>query len=137
MLHAVHASLDIHEQRDLVPHNIIKNYLYVGIVSFAPWGVWILYDQFTWGRLLVRLPKARLALQMEFLCVLLMVQNSFVLSTWISGASFVDIQKAYCHTKQLMQWFDLMLKSLVRWVTSFSHHLITWIKINLLKGHFN
>ncbi len=84
-----------------------------------------MYDQFAWGHLLVRLPKARLALQVENSFVLLMVQNSFVLSTWISSASLVDIQKAYCHTKQLMQWSDLMLKSLVRRVTSFSHHLIT------------
>jgi hypothetical protein len=46
--------------------------------------------------------KARLALQVENSFVLLMVQNTFVLSTWIHGTFLVDIQKAYCHTKQLM-----------------------------------
>jgi len=46
--------------------------------------------------------KARVALQVENYFVLLMVQNSFVLLTWIHGAFLVDIQKAYCHTKWLM-----------------------------------
>ncbi len=37
MLYVVHASLDIHEQHNLVLHNINKDYLYVGIVSFVPY----------------------------------------------------------------------------------------------------
>jgi len=35
--HVLHISLDIHEQHDLVFHNINKYYLYVDFVSFVPW----------------------------------------------------------------------------------------------------
>ncbi len=36
MLHVVHTSLDIHEQHDLVLHNMNKDYLYVAVVSLIP-----------------------------------------------------------------------------------------------------
>jgi hypothetical protein len=40
-----------------------------------------------------------------FFCVLLMLVHNVYL---------VNVQKTYCHTKQLMQWLDLMLKGLAR-----------------------
>jgi len=45
--------------------------------------------------------------------VLLVVQSSFVLSMMVHATSFIDVQKACCHNKQLVQWLDLMLKGLV------------------------
>jgi len=33
---------------------------------------------------------------------------------WVHDASFVGVQRTYCHTKQLMKWHDLMLKALAR-----------------------
>ncbi len=36
VVHVVHTSLDNHEQHDLVFHNKNKDYLYVGVTSFAP-----------------------------------------------------------------------------------------------------
>jgi hypothetical protein len=41
-----------------------------------------------------------------------MVQNSFVLSMLVHDVSFVTVQKSCCHTEQLVQWFDLILKGL-------------------------
>ncbi len=61
----------------------------------------------------MRLPKVGLTLQVGNSFVLLVVQIFFVLSTWVHGASFVDIQITH-HTKQLVQWLDLMLKGLAR-----------------------
>jgi hypothetical protein len=50
---------------------------------------------------------------------------------WVHGASFVNVQKPYCHIEQLVQWFDLILKGLARWITSLSHHLIAQTRTNL------
>jgi hypothetical protein len=36
VLHVIHASLDTHEQHDLVLDNINKDYLYVDVASFVP-----------------------------------------------------------------------------------------------------
>jgi hypothetical protein len=47
--------------------------------------------------------KVGLALQVENPFVLSMVQNFFVLLVWVHEASLVNFQRAYCHTKQLMQ----------------------------------
>jgi hypothetical protein len=62
----------------------------------------------------VRLLSAMLALQVESSFVLMVVQNSFVLLMLVHNTSFVDVQKACCHTGQLMQWPNLMLKGLTR-----------------------
>jgi hypothetical protein len=70
----------------------------------------------------MKLPKVGLTLQVE---------NPFVLSMWVHATSFINIQKTCCHTKQLVQWLDLMLKGLARWVVSPSHHLVTQIGTNL------
>ncbi len=70
--------------------------------------------QYAWGRLLARLLKVRLALQVKNSFVLQVVQNSFVLLTWVHGASLVNIQRTCYHTKQFVQWFDLMLKGLAK-----------------------
>jgi hypothetical protein len=40
------------------------------------------------------------------------VQNSFVLLMLVHDTFFINVQRDYCHTKQLVQWFDLMLKGL-------------------------
>jgi hypothetical protein len=121
VLHVVHIFLDICEQHDLVFHNTNKDYLYVN-VSPTLWRAWILYYQSTWGSLLAKLPKVGLTLEGK---------NSFVLSMFIRDAFLVDIQKTCCHTEQLVQWLDLMLKGMVVWRTNPSHHLVTQIKINL------
>jgi hypothetical protein len=71
-----------------------------------------LFYRFAWGHPLVKLPKVGLALEVENSFVLLVVQNSFVLSMLIHDASLVNIQKTCCHTEQLMQWLDIMLKGL-------------------------
>jgi hypothetical protein len=62
----------------------------------------------------VRLPKAWLTLHVENPFVLLMVQNSFVLSMWVHSTFFVNFRKVCCHTKQLAQWPNLMLKGLAK-----------------------
>jgi hypothetical protein len=62
---------------------------------------------------------------MENSFVLPMVQNSFVLSMWVHGPSLVDVQRTCCHIEQLVQWPNLMLNGLVRWITSLSHHFKT------------
>jgi hypothetical protein len=46
--------------------------------------------------------------------VLQVVQNSFVVSMWVHGISLVDSQRTCYHTKQFVQWFDLMLKGLAK-----------------------
>ncbi len=46
--------------------------------------------------------EAGLVLHVNSFFVLLMVQNSFVLSMWVHGAFFVDVQKTCCHIKQLV-----------------------------------
>jgi len=122
MLHVVHIFLDIHKQHDLVFHNTNKDYLYIGVVSLAPWKAWILFYQFAQGHLLVRLLKAKLALH---------VGNSFVLSIWVHGAFLVDVLRTCYHIEQLMQWPNLMLKGLARWVVTFLHHFIIQIKTDL------
>jgi hypothetical protein len=68
--------------------------------------------QFAWGCPLATLPNVGLALQMKNSFMFLVVQNSFVLSTWILGASLTNVQKTYCHIKQLVEWPNLMLKGL-------------------------
>ncbi len=110
MLHVVYIFLDTHEQHDLVLHNTNKDYLYVSIVSFVSWKAWILFYQFAWGHLLAKLLKARLTLQVKNSFVLLVVQNSFVLSMWVHGTFLINIQRTYCHTEYLTQWLELMLK---------------------------
>jgi hypothetical protein len=52
-------------------------------------------------------------LQVENSFVLLVVQIFFVLSMLVHDASFINVKKTCCHTKQLMQWFNLMLRGLV------------------------
>jgi hypothetical protein len=47
----------------------------------------------------------------KLLCVAV-VQNSFVLSMLVHDVSFVNVQKSCCHTEQLVQWPDLILKGL-------------------------
>ncbi len=105
--------------------------MYINIVSLTPWKAWILSYQFAWNLFLARLPKVGLTLQVENSFVLSMVQNSFVLLMWVYSPFLVDIQITYCHIEQLVQWPDLMLKGLARWVVSPSHHLITQIGTNL------
>ncbi len=112
----------IDEQHDMVLHNTNKDCLYVNITSFVPWKAWILFYQFAWGCLLVRLLKAGLTLH---------VQNFFLLLMWVHGAFFVNVQRACCHMEQLVQGLDLMLKGLARWVVNPSNHLVTRTGINL------
>jgi hypothetical protein len=52
------------------------------MVSFAPWGAWVLFYQYAWGHLLARLSKAKLALQ-KLLCVVNM--SSWGLFCWCSN----------------------------------------------------
>jgi hypothetical protein len=69
--------------------------------------------QFAWGgHPLARLLKIGLALQVENSFVLLVVQSSLVLLMVVYDVFFIDIQRAYCHTKKLVQWLELMLKGL-------------------------
>jgi hypothetical protein len=46
----------------MVLHNTNRDCLYVDVVSFVPWGAWIL-SYSAWGHPLMRLPKVGLALQ--------------------------------------------------------------------------
>ncbi len=62
----------------------------------------------------MRLPKARLTLHVENSFVLLMVQNSSVLSMWVHGTFFVNFRKVCYHSEQLAQWPNLMLKGLAK-----------------------
>jgi hypothetical protein len=47
--------------------------------------------------------KVGLALQVENPFVLLVVQNSFVLLVLVHETFLVNVQRTYCHNKQLMQ----------------------------------
>jgi hypothetical protein len=69
---------------------------------------------FFFGCPLVRLLRVVLALQVQSSFVLMVVHNSFVLLMLVHNTSFVDVQKACCHTEQLVQWPNLMLKGLAR-----------------------
>jgi hypothetical protein len=50
------------------------------------------FYQSTWGHPLVRLQKARLALQVKNSFVLPVVQSSFVLLMWVHRAYFVNVK---------------------------------------------
>jgi hypothetical protein len=59
----------------------------------------------------------------------------------VHDAFIVDIQKAYYHTEQFVQWLDLMLKGLKGWISSLSYHFITqigtdlWLLFHPMKYH--